>query len=69
MEVLHTIWLENRTADEITADERTVLLGELGRLADNAKRSLEPPEAPQEPCGHPTCPCADMYSHPEGNTP
>jgi hypothetical protein len=21
--------------------------------------------SPQEPCGHPTCPCADMHSHPD----
>ena len=25
--------------------------------------------SPQEPCGHPACPCVQMHSHPEGNTP
>jgi hypothetical protein len=25
--------------------------------------------SPQEPCGHPDCPCVQMHSHPEGNTP
>jgi hypothetical protein len=39
-EVLHTLWVEHRGADEITEDEQAVLMAELQRLTDNAKQSL-----------------------------
>lgn len=29
----------------------------------------EAARSPQEPCGHPDCPCVQMHSHPEGSTP
>lgn len=36
MEILHRLWVEGRGRDEVTDDERAVLIGELLNLGDAA---------------------------------
>lgn len=40
MEVLHGIYTDGRNRDEVTDDERAILVAELCRLVDNATEAL-----------------------------
>ena len=40
LETMHQIYLDRRTADQVTDDERAVFIGELGNLTDMAYDAL-----------------------------
>lgn len=60
---------------QIDWDTYNLLQGALGAASDATSGVPGHPEvseavrSPQEPCGHPDCPCVHMHSRPEGNTP